>query len=117
VNNYMFNNRIELHSVGADLWVYFGLAGLLLAVLMGIAAVRMLLDRILGESRNPAVIFLSLGALWDLLFSPFASNFAAVATAVAVAIGAEIRSRKNVRRSDCDSPSSLMLVRRGTVQS
>ncbi|MER7796458.1 hypothetical protein [Microbacterium sp. NPDC096154] len=74
VNDYLFGYGIKLHSVAADLWINYGLAGLALAlVILGIlfqglvAAFR--------DQATPAFVFLLvIAALWDMAFSPIGTN-------------------------------------------
>jgi hypothetical protein len=72
VNEYMFGGHIELHSITADMWVCFGLAGLILAgyivarLLIGLAALRM--------SSLGFLIFMTVAALWDMAFSPLSAT-------------------------------------------
>ena len=74
VERYMFGSQFELHSVAGDLWVYFGLAGVLLAGLMAWLLLRWCLTSIVARSGSAVVLFLAIMTLWDIVFSPLYSS-------------------------------------------
>lgn len=74
VERYMFGSQFELHSVAGDLWVYFGLAGVLLAALMAWLLLRWCLTSIVARSGSAVVLFLAIMTLWDIVFSPLYSS-------------------------------------------
>jgi hypothetical protein len=71
VNQYLFGGRLELHSVLWDLWVNFGLVGLVAGAYLGWLCVK-LLFRSVSTTRAVPIVLLALGfsAIWDVLFSP-----------------------------------------------
>jgi hypothetical protein len=88
VDGYMFNDGFNVHSVAGDLWVEFGIAGLLFAAIMMIALVRAsLLNHESAPSGLTALCaFPFFQGVWDLLFSPLNGNFRSVGFAAGVAI-------------------------------
>jgi hypothetical protein len=77
VDQNMFGEGIEVHSIAGDLWVQFGLAGALLAA--GFAALLINGLRVGGielEKRERLILcFLIFQGSWDLLFSPLSTNY------------------------------------------
>lgn len=74
VENYMFGNGFELHSLTADLWVSFGFAGLLLVAVILATTTRALTVLLAANSASALVIFLTVQSFWNLLFSPIYSS-------------------------------------------
>lgn len=97
VNLYVLGSQFKLHSVASDLWVNFGIAGLVLAAYFA----WLLLTRLIASQDRVTVlyVFASLVALWDIAFSPITSNIHEVifAAALATPLLAE-RSEKNFRK-------------------
>jgi hypothetical protein len=85
LNAYVFGGHIRLHSFWGDLWVNFGLVGLLtVAVMLAILA-----SGLLATLRRPRPDMMStlliVWGTWNVLFSPIYSNlmdFALIAAAV-----------------------------------
>ncbi|WP_130291989.1 hypothetical protein [Pseudonocardia sediminis] len=80
VNNVMFGRTIEVHSILGDLWVQFGVGGIVLGLtLIGTLLVgfRKSIELCALQSRV-IVTFLVFQAGWDLLFSPLAVNYRTV---------------------------------------
>ena len=85
VNNYMFGGGFKLHSIVADLWVTFGIVGIVLgAVLVGLV-VRALATAVGGSGPEPVVVFLCLMSLWWLAFGPSHSNLPDLGVALGLA--------------------------------
>lgn len=74
VETYMLDDPMRLHSIVGDLWLQFGLVGLLTAVFLG----WLIVDCFRYRVSCPTGLFLSMTLLswagWDLLFSPIYSN-------------------------------------------
>lgn len=83
VENYMFGHQFELHSVTADLWSFFGISGLILALLILTLLLRWVFISIALRQADAVVLFLAIYGLWNLFFSPL---FTAV-TAVGLGLG------------------------------
>jgi hypothetical protein len=107
VDGYMFNDGFNVHSVAGDLWVEFGIAGLLFAAIMMIALVR---ASLLNHESPPSGLtalcaFFFFQGAWDLLFSPLNGNFRSVGFAAGVAIF--LISSARDRRRDLESKAVL----------
>jgi hypothetical protein len=73
VENYLFGAGIELHSVLGDLWAWYGLAGLALAIVLAVFFVSRVAMLATARSASALVLFLGIKAIWDLMFSPIES--------------------------------------------
>lgn len=73
VERFMFGSGIEVHSVVGDLWLWCGLAGLALALALGVLTVGGFGARIRDRGLDALSVFLTIRLLWDLVFSPFGS--------------------------------------------
>lgn len=70
VDNYMFGQKIEVHSVLGDLWISFGpLAGLFALLLLGSALFAVARAVTLRACMGVTIYLLLLG-IWDTFFSP-----------------------------------------------
>lgn len=83
VTNYMFGRTIELHSGIGDLWAWFGLPGLVLALLLVWALLDALAQSLSTRGASPLQVFVLLVALWNMFFGPFYS----LAPVLALALG------------------------------
>lgn len=70
VENYLFGTGIELHSVLGDLWAWYGLAGLALAVVLAVFFVSRVAMLATARAAPALLLFLGIKGLWDLMFSP-----------------------------------------------
>jgi len=88
VDGVMFADAFEMHSVTGDLWLRFGIPGLILAMLILVSLARATLisygSRLTGETA--VCFFLMFQALWDLFFSPLTSTFRSVGFAAGIAL-------------------------------
>lgn len=75
INQYMFGGHLKLHSLAADFWANFGLAGLLVICLVGFFLIQALIRAISVGSILALQSLYFLWTLWDLLFSPIDSNY------------------------------------------
>ncbi|MFE6646184.1 O-antigen ligase family protein [Nocardioides sp. NPDC057772] len=84
VEHYMFGTRIEVHSLIGDLWIWFGLAGLVLSGwLLWLATIY--LGRSMSHRTGTALgIFLALQLGWNLFFGPIISSLPPLALALGV---------------------------------
>ncbi|MDQ4113580.1 MAG: hypothetical protein M3306_21160 [Actinomycetota bacterium] len=84
VEHYMFGTRIEVHSLIGDLWIWFGLAGLVLSGwLLWLATIY--LGRSMANRTGTALgIFLALQLGWNLFFGPIISSLPPLALALGV---------------------------------
>jgi hypothetical protein len=85
-NDYMFGGQFRMHSITADLWVSFGIPGLVLAVTIMVALIRSL-STLISERRAPtAVIFGCSLAVWYMAFGPIFTNWLDVCAALGFAL-------------------------------
>lgn len=86
VERYMFGTHFELHSSIADLWVLFGIPGLIFsfAILAWISA--WIVHAIVHRNASSLVLFLSVLTLWNLLFSPLYTSITSMALALGLAV-------------------------------
>lgn len=73
VREYLFNNRLEVHSVTGDLWLLFGLAGLALACVIVWFLVAGLMRGSNQADLGAVGVLVGFIALWDMAFSPIAN--------------------------------------------
>lgn len=93
VEHYMFGSQFELHSVTGDLWVYFGLPGVLLAGVMVWLLVQWCLTSIVARDGSAVVLFLAVISLWNIMFSPLYSSV----TIMGMALGMAAMSREKTK--------------------
>lgn len=86
VERYMFGNGIVLHSVAGDLWVRFGIPGLVLAGYFLVLCSATLSRGVAHSGISALVTFLCLRTLWDLPFSPIYSSVPTLVLLVALAL-------------------------------
>ncbi|MTB88001.1 hypothetical protein H9L21_03295 [Aeromicrobium senzhongii] len=84
VEVYLFGNTYEVHSVLGNLWIQFGIAGLVTAALVGLILIHGLVVVSSERIARGVVVYLALRSLWDLPFSPFYTSAATLALALAV---------------------------------
>ena len=86
VNTYMFGGPMELHSVIGDLWVNWGLMGLIFAMVALISVIHSFTQRIAHRNASALLIFLSVWTFWNYLFSPLYSAIPSLVLAVALVL-------------------------------
>ena len=74
VERFMFGGGIELHSVIGDLWLWFGIAGLAIAVIMIAVILTGLLRALAVNSVSILFVYLVARFFWDLAYSPVTST-------------------------------------------
>lgn len=84
VENYMFGSGYEVHSVIGDLWILFGVPGLLVAAVLGWVVLAGISRALSHRVAYGVVLYLALRTLWDLPFSPLPSALLTLAIALAV---------------------------------
>ncbi len=84
--NYMFGGHIKLHSIGADMWVAFGIMGLALAVTLAGLLVYNLLDALGNRAATGLLSLMTIISVWSLAFEPTFSNLAYVMFTVAIGL-------------------------------
>ena len=86
VDNYMFGGHIRLHSIVADLWATFGVVGFSLGILMMVALIYSLIDRLSTRTASGLVCLFAVLGIWDLAFGPIYKNLPDVMLALAVSL-------------------------------
>lgn len=87
VDERMFGDWVELHSIVGDLWVQLGIAGLVLGVGVLIFLVRAVWWAAVARIAPLGLaLFLGINGIWDLLFSPLYANLVLVAVSVAALV-------------------------------
>ena len=100
VEDYMFGDGIEVHSLLGDLWLLFGIPGMLLALAV-LGYVILGMARSLGQRlASGAMLFLTVRLVWDFAFSPFPSAMDTLMLVVAVALPAVAAGARTKRRGE-----------------
>ena len=86
LTNYMLGGRFRLHSITADLWVSYGVVGVLLALSIAFALVYSLGRSLATRECPPLVILAVIMATWHLAFGPIYSNWPDVCFALGIAL-------------------------------
>lgn len=74
VDNFMFGDEVELHSVFGDLWARFGVVGLAVAAMMAVQVIRGIVVRISQRAAGGLVVVLGCYTMWNVLFSPIRAS-------------------------------------------
>ena len=102
IDNYMFGQGYDMHSIVAELWAAYGWVGLAFAALVVVLLLgnlaRMLADRTAGT----LLVFVATSALWNLGFGPLYTNWSDVCLALALLLA--VRATR-VPRGDGDTPA------------
>ncbi len=86
VENYMFGDGVELHSVAGDLWAHAGIPGLALAVFVVVIALQGLTRGIAQGTLTAVVAFLVVRGLWNMAFGPLYSSVPLLVLMIALAL-------------------------------
>lgn len=86
LTNFMLGGQFRLHSVTSDLWARFGIIGIALALTVIFALVRSLSTLAAARRAPTIVIFITILALWHMLFGPFYSNWPDVCFALGLSL-------------------------------
>jgi hypothetical protein len=78
VEQYLFGQGYEVHSVLGDLWVHFGVAGALLSIALLVMIVTGTATRVAAGRASALILFVAVQTVWDQLFSPFYTESIAV---------------------------------------
>ncbi|WP_454851905.1 hypothetical protein [Promicromonospora soli] len=84
VENYLFGTGIELHSVLGDFWAWYGIPGLVLAIVLAVFFVSRVAVLATARSASALVLFLGIKAMWDLMFSPAETSLTTLVLGVAL---------------------------------
>ncbi|GGG29055.1 hypothetical protein GCM10007304_48670 [Rhodococcoides trifolii] len=96
VTVYMFGGRYELHSIIADLWLSFGICGLIVGVVILLYILRSTVFELTSQTARPITVFLMVASTWYLMFGPLTSNLPLVCLTVALCISTDmgVRARR-----------------------
>ncbi|MGI5189623.1 hypothetical protein ACQEVI_15905 [Promicromonospora sp. CA-289599] len=84
VENYLFGSGFELHSVIGDFWAWYGIPGLVLAILVAVFFVSRVSVLVTARSASALVLFLAIKAMWDLMFSPAETSLTTLVLGIAL---------------------------------
>ncbi|MFT4228693.1 MAG: hypothetical protein QM602_00220 [Microbacterium sp.] len=108
VNNFMFGDRIELHSTLGDLWAYWGIAGIVFVVVALVILIQRVSVDLADRSASALLVFTVIISIWNLAFNPTYSSLPYLALALGLALAPrpvsaaggpepEVRSRRRSR--------------------
>jgi hypothetical protein len=86
VDSYLFGQGVEVHSNLGDLWLWFGLPGVLFAGVMGAIVIRGLSWRLQLRAVDVLFAYLAIRFAWNLLFSPLPSSAPQIPLVLALAL-------------------------------
>lgn len=78
VKNFMFGTQLRLHSVFGELWAFFGLPGLALALCIVVITVGTLASTVSRRTAGAVAIWLTCLTLWNVGFGPLFGSAAAL---------------------------------------
>lgn len=98
IDNYMFGQGYDMHSIVAELWAAYGWVGLVFAALV-VALLLGNLARMLAErTAGTLLVFVSISALWNLGFGPLYTNWSDVCVALGLLLAV-----RSTRGTDVDA--------------
>lgn len=77
VDNYMFGGAFRMHSIVGELWVIYGIVGLVLGAVLLVTAIQGISLGSRPSGADGLVLVLSFQTLWNCLFSPWYTSIAA----------------------------------------
>jgi hypothetical protein len=103
----VLGERVDLHSMTANLWFHFGIGGVLVAALVAVLLFRGIRDssvstRVFGMGG----VFMILMAGWDLLFTPMADAPRLIAGIVVALSIAQMAGRSKLAAASLSSPKA-----------
>lgn len=84
VEDYMFGSGVELHSGFGDLWVKFGVVGLILAGMLIILNIRTLAHAMTNGIASGLVVYVGAKTLWNLFFSPLGTSLSLLILSIGI---------------------------------
>jgi hypothetical protein len=106
VEKYMFGLGFEVHSMLGDMWVLYGIAGMLLALLVVALTLTGIARALQRNAASGAMLFLAVYALWDFAFSPFPSAMANLMLELALVLPLAARHKRG------EQPDQLFVARK-----
>ena len=92
VNGYMLNGQFKLHSTIGDLWVNFGLAGVMFTAFILVVVARFFVACVQSSASTLLDWVLVSWLLWNTAFSPIYSNFDDVIFTLGYLVAATMRT-------------------------
>jgi hypothetical protein len=86
VEHYMFGYGFEVHSLAGDLWIRYGLVGLVLAFGCVLLVSHGMVDALRHGAASGVMLFLAVRTIWDFAFSPFTTVMTTLMLALAVCL-------------------------------
>lgn len=86
VENFMFGDGFEVHSVLGNLWLLTGPPGLALALVVGGYVVWGMAHQLARRAASGVLLFLTVRLLWDLAFAPLTSALPLLMLCLALAL-------------------------------
>ncbi|WP_298459550.1 hypothetical protein [uncultured Cellulomonas sp.] len=86
VERFLFGSQIRLHSVTGELWAYFGIAGLVLAVAVLVVLVAALASALSVRAASGVVLWLTCLTAWNAFFGPLYGSAAALLTTLGLVL-------------------------------
>jgi hypothetical protein len=86
VENYLFGNGFELHSVLGDMWTRFGMVGILATIALVVVLLAGAGSRIASRTSAALVVYVVVKSAWNIPFSPLFSAVPLLMLAVALCL-------------------------------
>jgi hypothetical protein len=86
VENYMFGNAFEVHSILGDAWMLYGLTGVVFVAVTLWMVLSAVVEQIARRAAPALLVFLALWLVWNTLFSPLYSSSPYLAATVGLAL-------------------------------
>jgi hypothetical protein len=86
VENYLFGEGFELHSVAGDLWTRFGLAGILLTLVILVVVLTGAARSVAQRAGAAVLVYAVVKTLWNVPFSPLFSSIPLLMLAVGLCL-------------------------------
>ncbi|PFG20463.1 hypothetical protein ATL40_2063 [Serinibacter salmoneus] len=86
VLNYMFGSGVEVHSVAADFWLWFGLPGLAAVIVAGALVASGVNRALRAGAMSGLLAYVGIRFFWDLAFSPASTSMRLAVLAIALAV-------------------------------
>ncbi|BDZ45926.1 hypothetical protein [Naasia aerilata] len=91
VENFLFGQKFELHSMLGDLWAYFGWAGIAFAALSLVLLLHVVGRGVADRTVGGVVMFVATQSLWNLFFNPLYTSAPVLALALGLGLAAKYR--------------------------
>ena len=99
VENFLFGDKIELHSMLGDLWSYAGFAGIAFGVLVGVLVTVVIGRGLAARAMSGLLIFVVVQTYWNLLFNPLLADAPVLVLALGLGLPLALRRSASARSS------------------